>query len=361
VTVRTGIAAGALLALVLLVPVVPVQAASSPARVLDMRTSPDISSVRAEAEDLRAQLANLRDRADWTAERLADARNQLAAATTSAVSADQQLATLQGASSTAEIDIAHRVRAIEQSGGAAALFSQALEADQLADVTSNVAALNGVLTTDLVRADDFETATAQMAQVHARLDQISDERAALTRRASALAEQARDLLSEQRALVAAADAKVAHLAAAIERRAERRAASSVIPWTGVVPSGPTPYAGPAIAAALSKLGSPYVWGSDGPSTFDCSGLVQWSYMQAGLVLPRVSSDQFFASTPVPIDQMQPGDLLVYAYDTGDPNTIHHITMYIGNGQMVHAPHTGDVVRIAPVYYEGLYGVARPGL
>jgi cell wall-associated NlpC family hydrolase len=84
-------------------------------------------------------------------------------------------------------------------------------------------------------------------------------------------------------------------------------------------------------------------------------------MQAGLVLPRVSSDQFFASTPVPIDQMQPGDLLVYAYDTGDPNTIHHITMYIGNGQMVHAPHTGDVVRIAPVYYEGLYGVARPGL
>ena len=59
--------------------------------------------------------------------------------------------------------------------------------------------------------------------------------------------------------------------------------------------------------------------------------------------------------------MQPGDLFVYAYDTADASTIHHITMYIGNGQMVHAPHTGDVVRIAPVYYEGLYGVARPGL
>ena len=360
-TLRTGIAVGAALALVLLVPAAPVQASPSAARVLDMRTSPDIDSVRARAVALREQLASLRDRAEWTAERLADARGQLAAATTSAITADQQLANLQGASSAAEIDIAHRVRAIEQSGGAAALFSQALEADEITDVTSNVAALNGVLTTDLVRADDSEAAATQMVQVHARLDQISDERAVLTSRASELAQQAHDLVSEQRALVAAADAKVAHLAAAIERQAERQAENNVTPWNGDIPSGPTPYSGPAIAAALSKLGSPYVWGAEGPSTFDCSGLVQWSYLQAGLVLPRLASDQYFASTPIPTDQMQPGDLLVYAYDTSDPNTIHHITMYIGNGQMVHAPHTGDVVRIAPVYYEGLYGVARPGL
>jgi cell wall-associated NlpC family hydrolase len=365
VTLRTGIAVGAALALVLLVPGAPAQAAPSSAHVLDTRTSPDIDSVRARAEALREQLAGLRDRAEWTAERLADARGQLAAATTSAVTADQQLANLQGASSAAEIDIAHRVRAIEQSGGAAALFSQALEADQITDVTSNVAALNGVLTTDLVRADDSEAAAAQMAQVHARLDQISDERALLTSRARELAEQARALVSEQRSLVAAADAKVARLAAAIERRAqrqaERQAQNTASSWNGDIPSGPTPYSGPAIAAALSKLGSPYVWGAEGPSTFDCSGLVQWSYLQAGLVLPRLASDQYFASTPVPTNQMQPGDLLVYAYDTSDPDTIHHITMYIGNGQMVHAPHTGDVVRIAPVYYEGLYGVARPGL
>ncbi len=137
---------------------------------------------------------------------------------------------------------------------------------------------------------------------------------------------------------------MAHLAAVMERRAARRMQESVTPWDGEIPSGPTPYASPAIAAALSKLGSPYVWGTEGPSTFDCSGLVQWSYLQAGLVLPRVSSDQYFASTPIPTDQMQPGDLLVYAYDTSDASTIHHITMYIGNGQMVHAPHTGDVVQ-----------------
>jgi cell wall-associated NlpC family hydrolase len=90
-------------------------------------------------------------------------------------------------------------------------------------------------------------------------------------------------------------------------------------------------------------------------------LLQWAYLQAGLVLPRVSSDQWFATTPVPADQMQPGDLLVYAYDVSDADTIHHIAMYIGDGQMVHAPRTGDVVRVVPVYDDGLYGVGRPGV
>lgn len=358
---RSGASVGATLALTLLFPVGPVQATPSSAHIIEVRSSPDIDSVRARADALREQLADLRDRADWTDERLAYARDQLAAATSSAVTADQQLATLQGANTAAQIDIAHRVRAIEQSGGAAALYSQALDADAITDVTSNVAALNGVLATDLIRAADTQTASVQMAEVHARLDQISDERALLARRAQVLAQQSRGLVREQRALVATADAEVAHLAAVMERRAERRMQSAVVPRSGEVPPGPTPYASPAVAAALSKLGAPYVWGSEGPSTFDCSGLVQWSYLQAGLVLPRLASDQYFASTPVPTDQMQVGDLLVYAYDTSDAETIHHITMYIGNGQMVHAPHTGDVVRIAPVYYEGLYGVGRPGV
>lgn len=362
---RTGASVGAALALTLLLPSGPVQASPSSARVVEMRTSPDLDSVRARAEALRDQLANLRDRADWTEERLAYARDQLAAAASNAITADQQLAALQGADTAAQIDIAHRVRAIEQSGGAAALYSQAFNADAITDVTSNVAALNGVLATDLVRAVDTQVAAEQMAGLNTELDQISDQRALLAARARTLAVQARDLLSDQRALVATADAQVAQLAAAMERRAERRAERTAetvdLPWSGDIPEGPTPYAGPAIAAALGKLGSPYVWGDEGPSTFDCSGLVMWSYLQAGLVLPRLASDQYFASTPVPTEQMEPGDLLVYAYDVSDPETIHHITMYIGNGQMVHAPRTGDVVRVVPVYYEGLYGVGRPGV
>ena len=361
---RVGIGVGAALLLTLTVPltIAPGPAsATSPVHVIDVRTAPDLDSARARADALHDQLEALQDRVDWTEERLAYARDQLAATTSKAVTADQQLATLQGASSTAAVDIAHRVRAIEQSGGAAALFTQALDADALTDVASNVAALNGVLATDVVRASDAAAASAQMVQVRQNLANLSDERAVIAARARALAAQSRELLAEQRALVSAADDRVAALVEARERRLETRAAAAVVPWAGTVPSGPTPYAGPAIAAALSKLGSPYVWGTEGPSTFDCSGLLQWAYLQAGLVLPRVSSDQWFATTPVPVDQMQPGDLLVYAYDTSDADTIHHITMYIGDGQMVHAPRTGDVVRVVPVYYDGLYGVGRPGV
>jgi cell wall-associated NlpC family hydrolase len=357
---RVGIGAGAALLLTLTGPTVPADA-TTPLHTIDARTAPELESARAKADALQARLEALQDRVDWTQERLAYALDQLAEATSRAVTADQQLATLQGVSSTAEIDIAHRVRAIEQSGGAAALFTQALDADAITDVASNVAALNGVLATDVVRASDAETASAQMAQVRLDLATISDERAAIAARAKALAAQSRELLAAQRALVSAADDRVAALVAARERRLEKRAAAAVAPWSGAVPSGPTPYASQAIAAALSKLGSPYVWGTEGPDTFDCSGLLQWAYLQAGLVLPRVSSDQWFATTPVPVDQMQPGDLLVYAYDTSDADTIHHITMYIGEGQMVHAPRTGDVVRVVPVYYEGLYGVGRPGV
>ncbi len=325
------------------------------------RTAPDLKSLQGRADALRAQLNDLRARAEWTEERLANARAQLAAAATHEITADEQLATLQGVSTAAEIEIAHRVRAIEQSGGAAALYSQALDASAITDVTSNVAALNGVLATDVVRASDADIARDQIAGVRERLDTISDDRALLSARARRLAQQARALVVDQRTLVAEADARVAARVEVMERRAERATTSTAGPWTGPVPEGPTPYAGPAIAAALSKLGSAYVWGNAGPSTFDCSGLIQWSYLQAGLVLPRVSSDQWLATTPVPADQMEPGDLLVYAYDLGDARTIHHIAMYIGNGQMVHAPHTGDVVRVVPVYYDGLYGVGRPGL
>jgi cell wall-associated NlpC family hydrolase len=318
--------------------------------------TPELDTLEGRAGRLRDQLQKLKARAAWTEERLAYARDQLAAATTSAVSADQQLDVLRGANTDAQLDIAHRVRAIEQSGGAAALYSQAFDAAALTDITSNVASLNAVLATDLVRAADAADASRQMAEVHERLDAISDERARLVSRIRVLADDARSLVRRQRILVEQADARVQRELAAIERRE-----SAEVTWSDSLPTGPTPYASTAVAAALSKLGSPYVWGDEGPSTFDCSGLIQWSYLQAGLVLPRVSRDQFGAGAAMPPDQMQPGDILSYAYDTSDPRTIYHVTMYIGDGLMVHAPRTGDVVKVVPVYDDSLIGVTRPGL
>ena len=98
----------------------------------------------------------------------------------------------------------------------------------------------------------------------------------------------------------------------------------------------------AIAAARSALGKPYVWGANGPSGFDCSGLMQWSYAQAGVSLPRTSQAQRHAGRQVPLSQARPGDLVTYRSDAS------HVGMYVGNGQVIHAPYPGAPVRYDPV-------------
>jgi cell wall-associated NlpC family hydrolase len=96
----------------------------------------------------------------------------------------------------------------------------------------------------------------------------------------------------------------------------------------------------ALRYAMSKLGRPYVWGASGPSTFDCSGLTMWAYKQVGINLPHYTGSQWNAGAHVSRSQLQPGDLVFFYAD------LHHMGMYIGNGKMIHAPHTGDVVKIA---------------
>ncbi|WP_399924370.1 NlpC/P60 family protein [Streptomyces kanamyceticus] len=108
----------------------------------------------------------------------------------------------------------------------------------------------------------------------------------------------------------------------------------------------------AIAAARSAVGRPYVWGANGPSGFDCSGLTQWSYAQAGVGLPRTSQAQRYAGRQVSLAEAQPGDLVTYRDDAS------HIGMYMGNGQVVHAPYPGARVRYDPVGMMPVSSVTR---
>ncbi|MER6709688.1 MULTISPECIES: NlpC/P60 family protein [unclassified Streptomyces] len=108
----------------------------------------------------------------------------------------------------------------------------------------------------------------------------------------------------------------------------------------------------AVAAARSALGKPYVWGANGPTGFDCSGLMQWSYAQAGVSLPRTSQAQRFAGRQVPLSEARPGDLVVYRSDAS------HVGMYMGNGQVIHAPYPGAPVRYDPVGMMPVSSVTR---
>ena len=106
----------------------------------------------------------------------------------------------------------------------------------------------------------------------------------------------------------------------------------------------------ALRAAESRRGLPYVWGAAGPSSFDCSGLVEWSFAQAGVSMPRVAADQARTGLSVPVTRLQPGDLLFYHTDPTDPGYISHVAIYLGNGWMIQAPQPGMDVEVVPARF-----------
>ncbi|KAA6222365.1 hypothetical protein CP973_10805 [Streptomyces albofaciens JCM 4342] len=112
-------------------------------------------------------------------------------------------------------------------------------------------------------------------------------------------------------------------------------------------------AGAAVQAVRAAIGTPYAWGRSGPSAFDCSGLMQWAYARAGVSIPRTSQAQRGAGRQVQVSQARPGDLVIYRDDAS------HVGMYVGNGQVVHAPHPGARVRSDPVGMMPISSVTRP--
>jgi peptidoglycan DL-endopeptidase CwlO len=113
-----------------------------------------------------------------------------------------------------------------------------------------------------------------------------------------------------------------------------------------------------LQAAASRVGAPYVWGATGPNAFDCSGLVQWAFAQEGIRMPRVAQEQFFTGPHIPYKDARPGDLIFYHYEPNDPTFVSHVAIYVGNGEMLEAPHTGELVKLVPVPLPDMAGVVR---
>lgn len=129
-----------------------------------------------------------------------------------------------------------------------------------------------------------------------------------------------------------------------------------------------------IKAARQWIGTSYAWGGGGPSGpgpgsapdsgvvgFDCSALMQYAWAKAGVTLPRTSREQYRAGAHIPFAQAEPGDLVFWAYNPKDPSTIHHVALYLGHNRVIHAPQSGDVVKISTIWRDELVGtVVRPG-
>jgi len=242
------------------------------------------------------------------------------------------------------------------------LQQQAAAADEVAK-TSLAAA------TALQEQAAVQLATAQAAEIDAR------------EQAAALTTQQAQLETE----MAAAQAQLTSLIgarAAADQVAQVAPKATPAPTTNVppAPSGNEDRAGApnasaaqaAIDAAMAYLGTPYAWGGGGTRGpgpgqapdlgiigFDCSGLTQYAYAEAGISIPRNSRAQYAALPKVSSNDLRAGDLVFWATDASNPSTIYHVAIYLGNGQVVQAPESGDVVKVSSMWWRGYAGAVRP--
>jgi peptidoglycan DL-endopeptidase CwlO len=198
----------------------------------------------------------------------------------------------------------------------------------------------------LRRAAEARAAAAEAArQARLAAQRVAKARAAAERRQAEAARQA----AEAAARSATREARAAEAAAASGRQVSDPAPPRPRHTSGGVAA--------VIAYAQQQLGKPYVWGAEGPSSFDCSGLTMMAWRQAGVYLTHYTGAQWYQTRHVPLSDARPGDLVFYG---ASGPTSHHVGLYVGGGQMIEAPHTGAFVRYASIYRSDLIGyVGRP--
>jgi cell wall-associated NlpC family hydrolase len=223
----------------------------------------------------------------------------------------------------------------------------------------------------LAQANEQEATTtkATLDQVQGQLAQeVAAAAIQEAQEEAAAAAAAQSAAAQQRAAAAAATA--ATVAGAVGGSSSAAAATTAADQAGGTtgPVGGSSTGGgagmAAVQAAVSQLGVPYVFGGEQAGVgFDCSGLVQWAWGQAGVTIPRTTETEWPALTHVSLDALQPGDLLFY-YNLDGDDQVDHVVMYTGSGPygtdtVIQAPFTGSTVSYSPIFTEGLIGAARP--
>jgi cell wall-associated NlpC family hydrolase len=207
---------------------------------------------------------------------------------------------------------------------------------------------------------ELKNAKAQQQQI---VQERADQKASIESQLSERKQLVASIRSEIEQMKAEEAARQAELA----RQARERAAAAAVAPAPIVSSSssytpettPSPVAAPSggnsalVDIAMRYLGIPYVYAGADPSGFDCSGFTMYVYAQVGISLPHNAAMQFGMGTPVSYDQLAPGDL-VFFYGLG------HVGMYIGGGNFIHSPHTGDVVKISELagHYASVFDGAR---
>jgi cell wall-associated NlpC family hydrolase len=314
-----------------------------------------ISAKRAQAVRIEAQVSALDAKAEIATEDYDRARISYDALHAKVVKAQASLASIDASTAVLQTSLDVRVDAMYRSGPLGFL-EVLLGSASFDDFAATWDFLNEQNKQEAATVADLKVLHA--AQTAAETD---------LKVAEAGAKQVYDTMSARRSDILAADAAAKSLLKGVQaevaalqagQRSQRTAAAKSAGgsgkgtgWNWGDPAR-APRSG-VVQIALKYLGRPYVWAASGPRSFDCSGFTMFVYAQVGVHLPHSSAMQINSGARVSRANLQPGDLLFFY------SPIHHVAIYIGNGKMVHAPHSGDVVSIDDVYWQYFSGACRP--
>ncbi len=380
-------------------PVYPSQTQVDAAKRAAAAAGNTVAELQAQYNAASAHLAAVQDEVSAAAEVYNEARIRLDESTAAAKDAAAAAAAAQQAADAASLTVRRYASLMYQSDSALSGLEAYLSSSgpqDLADRAIGMAAIGDARSSALEKAAQSAnlavstraTATLAQSQQAAAAKVAEAARAAAQAKADAAAAEASTIAAQQKAMVAklaqlqrtsiaveqarqtglrraaaAAAAEAARRAAEAARRAaeaRNRAGSGTGSDPGPGSDTPIPSASGVVAVlayARAQVGKWYQWGGAGPSTFDCSGLSMMAWRRAGVYMPHGSQAQYAMTRRVPIDQLQPGDLVFYGASGA---TNHHVGIYVGSGQMIEAPHTGAQVRYSSIYRSDLlpYG-GRP--
>lgn len=318
-----------------------------------------IDDKRANAAAVKAQIDELDQQLEIAAEEYNEAKSAYDDLSAQVADNQARAAELTGRQDELEMKLATRAVGMYRQGPLGVL-GVLLGSSSFEEFVSTWDLLQDMNANDAARVSELKQTRTELAQVltdlatqqagaQANLDVMTSKKASIEAQ-----------LAERQSLLSGIEAEIAELQRQQEEAARRAAAAAAAAAKAKKPA--TDFGNPSgapntdvVSIALSKLGSPYRWAAAGPNAFDCSGFTMWCYAQIGIALPHSSRAQINVGERVSRENLKPGDLVFFGR-----STIHHVGIYIGGGNFVHSPNTGDVVRVTSLDSRSDYvGACRP--
>jgi len=326
-------------------------------------STPEIEAKRQEAAAAEVQLDDLQAQLELRSEEYLAIDEELQQTRADLVRAKEELAQADGALLAASDLLERRAAGIYRNGGVG-MLEVLLDTNSFEDFLTRVDFLRRVNVSDATLVVSVKDARERVSQAKEAVERREAELIGLRDRAEAKRRDVQKALSAQESFVSNLNSEVAKLVDEERKRQEalaaeraRQAALAAARASQQASSGSSSgrsYSGnagaghpEAVQVGLKYVGVPYVWGGTTPAGFDCSGLTQYVYREIGISIPRTSRSQFQAGSHIPADRLDllaPGDLVFFGYG-GDSGRVHHVGIYVGSGDYLHAPSTGRTVQV----------------